>query len=151
MSANSVFIQCSACDTKNRIPLDKLTLKPLCGQCKADLDVRNLKSAEPLELTDSIFETLLSTIQIPVLVDFWAPWCSPCRQVAPILEELARELEGKLIIAKVNTDQNPINATKYRISGIPTFLIFKQGKLIDTLVGALPKQALKSRLAEHLR
>jgi thioredoxin 1 len=83
----------------------------------------------------------------PVLVDFWAEWCGPCRMVGPILDDIAREYDGKLTIAKVNIDENPMTPNEYAVRGIPTMLLFKDGKLLDTKVGALPKTALKDWIA----
>lgn len=101
-------------------------------------------------LTTESFKSLLATSAIPVLVDFWAPWCGPCKAIAPILEELATELEGKLAIGKVNIDEHDAVAAEHGIRAIPTMILFKGGSAVETIVGMVPKAALKAKLSGHL-
>lgn len=101
-------------------------------------------------LTTDSLKTTVASSALPVLVDFWAPWCGPCKAIAPILEELATELDGKLVIAKVNIDENDAAATDHGVRAIPTMLLFKGGKVVETLVGMMPKAGLKAKLTPHL-
>jgi thioredoxin 1 len=101
-------------------------------------------------LTTDSFKSTVQSSPTPVLVDFWAPWCGPCKAIAPILEELANELDGKLKIAKVNIDDHDAVAAEYGVRAIPTMILFKGGQVAETLVGMMPKAALKAKIASHL-
>ena len=102
------------------------------------------------EVTDATFEQEVLKSTLPVLLDFWAPWCGPCRAVAPVVEEIANEYSGKLKVLKINTDENPKTAQSYRISGIPSLIIFKNGQPVEQVVGAVPKTTLSSAVTKHL-
>ncbi len=102
-----------------------------------------------LEINDANFQTLVKNSEKPVLVDFWAPWCGPCRTIAPIIDELHSEMEGKAVVGKVNVDENNEIPVEYGIRNIPTLLIFKNGEVVDKVVGVVPKQQLIQKLEDY--
>uniref|UniRef100_A0A7C4XM91 Thioredoxin n=1 Tax=candidate division WOR-3 bacterium TaxID=2052148 RepID=A0A7C4XM91_UNCW3 len=103
-----------------------------------------------IHLTDDTFDQEVKKSEIPVLVDFWAPWCGPCRMVAPTIDEIAEEYEDKIKVAKINVDENPKKVTEYNIMSIPNMKIFKNGKIVDEIVGAVPKEEIIKRLKKVL-
>jgi thioredoxin 1 len=105
---------------------------------------------EPVHVTDAAFETTILQSKIPAIVDFWAPWCGPCRMVAPVLDKLAKEYAGKLLVAKVNTDENQEWANKFMVQGIPTMLFVTDGKVIHRQVGALPEPMLREVVTQFI-
>lgn len=105
---------------------------------------------EPIHVTDSAFEQTVLKSTLPVIVDFWAPWCSPCRMVAPVLDKLANEYAGKILVAKINTDEQQEWATKYGVQGIPTMLFIANGKIVHRQVGALPEKMLRDVVSQFL-
>jgi thioredoxin 1 len=105
---------------------------------------------EPIHVSDETFEKAVLQSLIPVIVDFWAPWCGPCQKVAPVLEQIAQEYAGRVIVAKVNTDVHPQWATHYGVRGIPTMLFVVHGQVVDRMVGAVPLPVIKQRLESVL-
>jgi thioredoxin 1 len=101
-------------------------------------------------VTDSSFEQDVINSEVPVLVDFWAPWCGPCRMVAPVVDEIAEQYEGKIKVVKLNTDENPNVASQYGIRSIPTLMLFKSGQRVDVVVGAVPKATLANTIEKYL-
>ena len=129
--------------------MDRMHESPVCGKCRASLK-GVIGQGRPVEISDSTFNKEVIGYPGTVLVDCWAPWCGPCRMVAPVLDELASEYRGRLKIVKLNTDENPGISSQYGIRSIPTMLIFRNGTQIDRITGALPKQELERRLASLL-
>ncbi|MDB9428198.1 thioredoxin [Microcystis aeruginosa CS-555/01A07] len=107
--------------------------------------------SEVTAVTDATFKDEVLDSANLVLVDFWAPWCGPCRMVAPVVEEIAKDFKGQVKVVKLNTDENPIIASQYGIRSIPTLMIFKEGQKVDTVVGAVPKTTLANTLTKHLK
>ena len=145
-----VIIACPQCQTKNRIPQEKLGQTAKCGKCGATFVTPETISSVPVTVTDASFSQEVLQSSLPVLVDVWAPWCGPCRMVAPIIEAIAQEFAGRLKVAKLNSDENPSVPTQYQIQGIPTLLFFKNGQLADRIVGAVPKPQLVSKIHEFV-
>jgi thioredoxin 2 len=145
MNGESIIATCHECGTKNRIPKSRMGEKPLCGKCKAPLSIGPVTD-KPIDVTDMTFHSEILDFPGPVLVDCWAPWCGPCRTVGPVIEQLASEYAGRVKIAKLNVDENPQTASRYSIKSIPTMLLFKNGDLVNNLVGALPKGEIESHL-----
>ena len=149
MNQEIMLVKCATCGTKNRIPKSRLHENPICGRCRSPLSFSKSPAA-PVNVTDKTFNQEVLSHNGPVLVDCWAPWCGPCKMVAPVLDQLASEYAGRVKIAKLNVDENPMTASQYGIQSIPTMLLFKAGKQIDRLVGALPKQEIERHMGTML-
>jgi len=149
------IVVCSKCGAKNRVDEQAAEKRqPKCGKCGTLLNASAngatgpTVTSKPLVVSDATFQReVLGIRDQPVLLDCWAPWCGPCRMIAPVLEELAAQSKGKYVIAKLNVDDNPRVAGQFQIQSIPTMLIFKNGVLVDRLIGAQPKQTIAARLA----
>jgi len=122
----------------------KMLRKMLMGMQKKDE-----MPSKPIKATDENFDEIISKYDA-VVVDFWAPWCGPCRLIAPVIEKLAKEMKGKVVFAKLNVDENPKMAMRYRVMSIPTLILFKEGKMADRLVGALPEDMLRDWVERYI-
>ena len=131
----------------NRLLKEQLQIKKACF---IEIHPHNKSMSKPIELTDENLEETLSSSSVPVLVDYWAEWCGPCKMVAPVLEELAAELDGKLTIGKIDVDSNRDSAAKQNVMSIPTLILFKDGQPIDQRIGALTKNQLQEFINEHI-
>src|ERR1700689_4296532 len=145
----SQLIQCPVCGTTNRVPLEKLErgLAPVCGQCKKPLPV----SIHPITVTDATFSAEVERSPLPVLLDLWAVWCGPCQMISPVVEQLAKEMAGRVRVAKLNVDENPATAERCHIRSIPALLVLKAGQEIDRIVGAQPKTEIVRRLEKAIQ
>ena len=144
--ADTLMISCPSCGATNRVPQQKLEhgRRPMCGRCKAPLPAS--VTHEPVTVTDATFSAEVEQSPLPVLVDLWAPWCGPCHQLAPVVDELARELAGRVRVAKLNIDENPRTAARFNVRSIPTLLALKGGREVDRIVGVQPKTEIARRL-----
>jgi thioredoxin 2 len=141
------MVACPACGATNRVPGDKVAqgLAPVCGKCKTPLPV-----GRPQPVTDASFAQDVERSPLPVLMDAWAPWCGPCHAIAPVIDQLATELAGRVRVVKLNVDENPRTAARFNLRSIPTLLVLKSGREIDRLVGVQPKQEITRRLEQAI-
>ena len=143
-----LLIRCENCGATNRVPPERLRdgAEPICGRCKKNLSLH----PHPMAVNDNTFAQEVEGSPLPVLVDMWAPWCGPCRSVAPVMEDLARDFTGRLRVAKLNVDDNPITANRFRIQSLPSLLVFKNGQEVDRIIGAQPKSEILRRVQRTL-
>ncbi|MBI5270975.1 MAG: thioredoxin TrxC [Burkholderiales bacterium] len=132
-TAASPLVRCAGCGATNRVPAERLADDPHCGRCGAEL-----LPGHPVELGDADFERVVAASPVPVVVDFWAPWCGPCRQMAPQFAQAAAQMKGRALFVKVNSDDNPQTASRYGIRSIPTLVKLRGGREVDRVSGAMP-------------
>lgn len=132
MLADLLLLRCPSCKAVNRVKENQLQSTPVCGKCKSPLEYPR----KPVEATSDSFDREVFDWPGVAVVDFWAPWCSPCRFVAPVLEDLASRKAGRLKVVKVNTEEQPALASRFRIQAIPTLVLYQNGKLVDQVAGA---------------
>ena len=140
-ATRTAIVPCATCGTLNRVDLARLSAKPVCGPCKAPLTLNT-----PLQLTDANFDRVVEGASVPVIVDFYADWCGPCRAMAPVFAELARRQVGRALVVKVDTDRSPLVAGRFGIRSIPTLAVLRHGKEVARQVGAAPLAALEQLL-----
>ena len=143
------IVTCANCGARNRVDEAAARARlPVCGRCGAALTGPRPTDTKPFVVSDTTFErdVIGAAAGVPVLVDFWAAWCGPCRMIAPVLDELAAESRGRYRVAKLDVDANPATASRFQVQSIPTLIIFKDGRAADRIIGVQPKQAIAARL-----
>jgi thioredoxin 2 len=152
MTSEPVIVGCPSCGAKNRVRPEARRLRSrfVCGRCKTELSVGGTPEEGPIHLSDASVPEEVDRSPIPVLIDLWAPWCGPCRMIAPIIEQLAAELAGRVKVAKVNVDENPETASRFRAHSIPTLVLVSKGREVDRLIGLHPRLEIERWLEERL-
>jgi thioredoxin 1 len=148
-SASNQIVKCRNCGANNRVAVNNsLEKQPVCGRCKTSLSIT--VSTSPIKITDGNYNEIVANSSKPVLLDLWADWCQPCHMIAPVIEKLAAELAGKVIVGKLNVDENKATAAQFKVQGIPTLLILQNGWEVGRLVGVQSKEAILRSLQPFL-
>ena len=134
-------VACPFCGTLNRVDLSRLDHKPKCGKCG-----KPILLDRPVPISDAAFERVMTDTTVPVLVDFYADWCGPCKIMAPLLDDVARQRAGEVLVTKLDTDKNPATGLRFGIRGIPTLILFRNGKEVGRRVGAVPAADVEALL-----
>jgi thioredoxin 2 len=137
--AFSMISECASCGAKNRVPARHLAETGRCGACKAGLN----PSSEPVDVDEKSFDEIVASAKVPVLVDFWAAWCGPCKMAAPEVRQLAREMAGQALVLKVDTEAEPHLAARFRIQSIPSFIVFRNGQPVSQRAGAAARGEMR--------
>jgi len=145
----SEYIKCAACGAVNRAET-KAGERPICGKCKNPLNLKNATADRPVPVSDADFGQQVLSAEVPVLVDFFASWCGACRTVEPALDAIAQKYKGKLKVAKLDVEQSPENARRYKIRATPTLIVFQKGQAAEQVEGALPERQLEQLVEKHV-
>jgi len=142
--ADPELLPCPVCGATNRVPRERLAegRRPLCGRCRTPLPA----PGTPMTVTDATFAAEVERSPLPIVVDVWAAWCGPCRIIAPVIDDLAASMAGRVRFAKLNLDENPATASRFGVRSIPTLLVFKDGHEVDRIVGVQPKTEIARRV-----
>ncbi len=144
------FLRCTECGARNKVPAARLDQGPVCGKCKKPLRTEELFGPQPLMITEAGFQKSVLQSPLPVLVFAWAPWCTTCRTFMPVIDEFAREVKGRIRVAKMNVDQTPNLASTYAIMSVPQIFVFDGGKMKENFPGAIQKHELRTKMLRYL-
>jgi thioredoxin 2 len=142
-TSRKATVRCVFCDKLNRVDLARVDHQPKCGECG-----RPILLDRPLPITDESFDRVIADAEVPVVVDFYADWCGPCKMMAPVFDEFAREQRGRALVTKMDTEKSPRTPQRFTVRGIPTLIVFRNGKEVARQVGAVPKATLEELLAK---
>jgi thioredoxin 2 len=148
--AKSYLFRCTACKTRNRIPVQKISAGAKCGKCGALLDTEELFAAQPLMISENNFDNKVLGSPIPVLLFAWANWCPTCRAAMPVIDDFAKDAKGKIRVGKLNVDSSQKLSAKYNILSVPQILVFDNGRLQETMPGALQKHEIMMKMARYI-
>lgn len=149
-SGETYKLRCVGCGARNRIPGARLAEHPRCGRCGAPLDTEALFAPQPVTVTDDTFEAQVLRSPLPVLLFAWAPWCTTCTAVAPVIDRFAAETRGRIRVGRLNVDQNPALAGRFNILSVPFLFVFDRGELQESLPGTLPPHELMMKMARYV-
>ena len=150
MAEGTLLAKCPSCGVKNRIPIERAGQSGRCGRCQTQLPPNSFYAEHPISVGEAKFDAVTRMSPLPVLVDFGDTWCAPCRQMEPVLEELARDLAGRLLVLKVDSEQSPMVAARFAVQAIPTLVILRSGLEVDRMTGALPLPAIRQKVERFL-
>lgn len=147
---NNFTIRCTACGTKNRIPAVRINDRGKCGKCGTPLETDALSVNYPIMVTDVDFETKVLNSPLPVLLFCWAPWCSTCSAVTPIIHDFAKDARGRVRVAKINVETSPMFSSRFNVTSVPSIFVFDNGRFKESFPGALPKSEIMLKMARYI-